>query len=71
MTEYTKAGIMAAVCADILNDIEKEVVNEGFYLAADKVHDIVQRMTVVRDALAKTALDEGIPSEMIYRKVSN
>lgn len=67
MTEYTKAGILTAVCADILNDIEKEAVNAGFHVQPDKLYDIVQRIAVVRDALVKTAQDEGIPDSLILK----
>lgn len=67
--KHTKAGILTAVCADILNEIEKEAVNEGFRLPAEKVYDIIDRMCVVRDALVKVALDEGIPDDMILKTV--
>ena len=64
---HTKAGIISAVCADILNDVEQEVFAAGYHLDAAAVHSFALKLASVRNALAKVATDEGVPPHMIYK----
>jgi hypothetical protein len=66
--EYTKAGILTAVCADILNDDIDSIINAEFRMAPDVLYTLADRLAVVRDTLARLANDEGVPDDMIFKK---